>query len=93
MTLTPTKPCAGCGLAIAWRLTRKGAKIPLDPEPVPTGNVILDRQGLAVVLDRERLKVLEARADRERWPRYVSHFATCPNRDQFRRRKGKENSP
>lgn len=90
MSLAPTKPCAGCGLAIAWRLTRKGAKIPLDPEPVSTGNVILDRQGLAVVLDRERIKVLEARADRDRWPRYVSHFATCPNRDQFRRQRKRE---
>lgn len=84
-SLTPTTPCSGCGAPIAWRLTVKGKKMPVDPDPVPDGNIVLNRGGLVVVLDRERMAKLEARTDRERWPRFVSHFVTCPHRAAFRK--------
>ncbi len=93
MRLWPTVPCSGCGIHIAWRFTPKGAKLPLDPDPVPTGNVVINRSGIAVVLDRERLKKLEAREDRDRWPLYVSHFATCVNSDRFRKKAPPRSAP
>lgn len=82
VSLGPTVRCKGCGRAIVWKLTVKGKKMPLDPESVPDGNIVINPSDLVVVLDRERIAALEARADRARWPRFVSHFATCTQRER-----------
>jgi hypothetical protein len=46
--------------------------MPVDPEPVAEGNVVLV-DGLAVV-------------GGEGEPRYTSHFATCPDAKRWRKR-------
>lgn len=75
--------CAGCDAAILWATTAAtGRPIPLDAEPHPSGNVVLDDQGRAVVLSTATLfdgPVPEG-------PRYQSHFAACPSAKTYRRR-------
>ncbi len=72
--------CRSCGASIMWAVTSKGRKpIPLNPEPVEGGNIVLHR-GLAIIE-----KNGERFGDGE--PHYVSHFATCPNAAKHRNRK------
>jgi hypothetical protein len=53
--------------------------MPLDQEPVPDGNVVVV-DGVACVLKSEREALLVGEE-----PRYVSHFATCPQAAAHRR--------
>lgn len=78
-----TTDCRSCHAPILWAVTGKGSSMPVDPDPVPDGNLeLLDtRPGMqprVVVVDPQQ-PTLDER------PRYVSHFVTCPNADQHRR--------
>jgi len=70
--------CRACPAEIAWAEMPSGKMNPLDPEPTHDGNVIADGDGLAHV---GKMREIEDHTG----PRYKSHFATCPARDQFRR--------
>jgi hypothetical protein len=59
-------------------VTDLGSRIPLDPEPVPDGNVVLTLHGEAHVLRAGEAPTGD---------RYVSHFTTCPDADRWRRRR------
>ena len=72
--------CRSCGAPILWVLTAAGNKQPLDAEPVKDGNIILV-DGVAHTL---RGDLFEEKHD---GPRYKSHFATCPNSKEHRRKK------
>lgn len=67
--------CRSCNATIRWERTAAGKPIPLDPEPRPDGNLCIRDDG-RVVSDHG----FPASA-----PRYVTHFATCPNANQHRR--------
>ena len=77
------RQCRACGAAIVFATTRNGKAMPVDPVPEPGGNVRLyDDGGLAAA---EVLGPLEQQlADGEGAPLHYSHFATCPNADEFR---------
>jgi hypothetical protein len=64
--------CRSCGAAILWVKTRNGKSMPLDAEPCPDGTLVPADDG---------------RATSYTGPRYKSHFATCPNAMQLRKRK------
>lgn len=71
--------CRGCGKKILWARTSDGRRIPLDPSaPV---YVLLsdaecgDQNGPVVIL--------HPAADRKLKGPWVSHFATCPQANQF----------
>jgi len=68
--------CRACGAEIRWaRTAAKGRPIPLDVEPNPDGNVIIE-DGLAIVLGAPSL------LDGERW---MPHMVTCPQASSFKR--------
>jgi hypothetical protein len=73
--------CKSCGAAITWAKTIKGRPIPLDARPSPRGNVIISEEGVALVY-RDSSAIAPRYADE---PRYLSHFATCPNADTHRK--------
>jgi len=77
-TTTTTTKCRSCGAAIIWAKTAGGSSVPLDAEPVPNGNIVLRSDGIAVYL-----KAADARPT---GGCFVSHFATCPNAAQHRKR-------
>ena len=78
--------CRGCGAPILWIRTPAGKSMPCDPQPIkywqdPTGrNKIVTPNG----------EVVSARLEGDEQTAtgigYISHFATCPKRDQFRKR-------
>ena len=72
--------CRSCGAPIKWARTPKGRRIPLDPDPVPDGNIVL-RGGVAHVDGPAAGGFFDDGAGE----RYVSHFATCPNARSHRR--------
>lgn len=71
-------PCRGCGMLIAWRTTTGGAWMPLDPDPVAAGNIVLQPDGRCRVLPRGE------RPDAGQ-PVYQSHWVSCPVRARFRK--------
>jgi len=70
-----TGECRSCHAPILWSMTPKGKRIPLDPEPVDRGNIDIGEDGIARVALVETGKM-----------RHVSHFTTCPDAPQHRRR-------
>jgi hypothetical protein len=62
--------CRSCNAAIIWATTENGKSMPLDAAPVAQVGVFMFDNGYA----KAPPKV------------YRSHFATCPNADQHRKR-------
>jgi hypothetical protein len=71
--LLPTSRCKSCNSPIEWATTKKGRRIPLDPGTRADGNIQVDTWGTAWVVGAYQ-------GDR------TSHFATCPDAKQHRRR-------
>ena len=67
--------CRSCGAPIEWAVTDAGKMIPLDADPVPEGNLVVEA-------GKSRARTVDD-------PGVVfwrTHFATCPNADEHRRR-------
>lgn len=80
--------CFSCGAPITWAVTPKGKRMPVDAEPVDDGNLVLERQkdGTLLALPASKAPTLPGLTQ----PRYVSHFATCPQAKEHRHRRAKE---
>jgi len=74
--------CRSCGRQIIWAATPKGRAIPLDPNPAPDGNLEL----IEVDGTRYARSALSG-SNLFDEPRYVTHYATCPNADAHRKRQ------
>lgn len=76
----PPQPgtCSACEADILWVMGINGRRNPLNAEPDPKGNIWLDDGGLAHY--RTKVSVIPKGA-----ARFTSHFASCPNAQQFRR--------
>lgn len=76
--------CRSCSRPITWATnTKTGKPMPIDPEPVVGGNVVLTGEGphQAEVVGKaevERRRGLGLRL-------HVSHFTTCPQAGDWRR--------
>lgn len=73
--------CRSCGAPVVWVLTEGGNRMPVDPDPVEGGNIVLTRENES---DGTPLAAY-AKAD-PGVMRHVSHFATCPSAAQHRER-------
>lgn len=75
--------CRSCKQPITWTATDAGKWMPVDAEPVPTGNVLLGggNPPTARVLSGVSLQ----RARHAKCLLYRSHFATCPAARQHRK--------
>lgn len=71
-----TGTCRGCSARMEWVKSADGKNVPLDPEPHPDGNIVIDDEGVALYAERGSFPVM-----------YLSHFATCPRADEFRRKR------
>ena len=83
-----TAICRSCKSPVLWVVTSAGESMPLDPDPVDGGNIILTgrtrrtkRGGMA-----PEVKYAADGALFVTDPVYVSHFATCPQADEHRKR-------
>lgn len=83
MSLDPEhrRSCTSCQAAIVFAKMPTGALMPVDFEPSEGANVVLfdGPEGLMGV-------VVNGRAMAHK-PRHRSHFATCPNADEHRRKR------
>lgn len=86
--------CRGCFAKITWTVTENGKAMPVDAEPNDAGNVIFlaGRRGQGRHGPVPMVKVLPADGQLELVEdssidgrRYMPHFATCPNRSDFKR--------
>lgn len=87
--------CNSCGAPIFWVTLPAQTRLPVNPEPSPSGNVILIDHPLSpdhpnwnqrgMVMGRAQLR--NPRIVSPDRPRYVSHFATCPNAGKHRKGK------
>jgi len=72
--------CRTCNAPVVWATTRKGKAMPVDAAPVDDGNVELTAAGpgrvVAAVLTGPSLMPTPLRK---------SHFATCPDAEEWRR--------
>jgi len=76
--------CSTCGAEVIWARTVTGRLMPVDPEPVPGGNIEL-------IKPNDPREPLEAHVVTP-WfgeKRHVSHFVGCPQADQHRRVGGR----
>ncbi len=71
--------CKSCGATMLWTKTPSGRNMPLDPDPVPDGNVILI-DGVAFPFHPDHKN-----PEHNSQPRYKSHFATCAFASQHRK--------
>jgi hypothetical protein len=73
--------CAACHVPVRWVITTGGRRLPLDPKPVPDGNiqpVTIDGQHRARVLTGDELPA--------QGPAWQPHFRSCPSAPEYRRR-------
>lgn len=76
--------CRSCRAPVRWCVTEQGRSMPVDFAPAPGGNLVLYDRGnctVAVVVK----PLLETPEQRAR-PHFYSHFVTCPNAAQHRRK-------
>jgi len=69
--------CRSCGAPILWSRTENNKPIPLDPEPVPGGNVVLEACGALARVVKPDPSV----------KRHVSHWTSCPQAKQWRKQR------
>ena len=82
LRLAARRPCGACHRPLVFASTVNGSAMPLDPDPRLDGNVhYVDTTTVAVVTG---LLLEAARADGELL--FVSHFATCPQADRYRKK-------
>jgi hypothetical protein len=77
-----------CRAKIVWTLSERGKKVPLDHRPVDPKDHA-PRELFAIRIDEETgelhsIGVPTAWLDEDD-PVFTAHFATCPDRDRFRR--------
>ena len=77
--------CAKCKKPIVWVYTEAGKRMPMDPLPAATGNIVYSGDG------PDRVRVLKKEDEGDLFlqglQRFVSHFATCTFADRFRNTK------
>lgn len=84
-----TTVCRGCGKPIIWIRMHSGKKIPVDLEEV----AYEQKAGgsLKIVTPNGEVLSAERPADPQKATGigYISHFATCPKADAFRKREAR----
>ena len=75
--------CKRCGARVLFgRMQSSGKMAPFDASPSEKGNAVIVTP--ATENEPPIMRVLK-KGEAANGPRYVSHFATCPNAKDFRR--------
>jgi hypothetical protein len=74
--------CRSCRAKIVWCVTENGRRNPIDPEPVLGGNLIVKDRTVTPPM----VKVVKPNPNVKR---FVSHFVTCPQSKNWRKKDGK----
>lgn len=80
------KTCDGCGKEVIFLYCKNGKQIsmkanPIEAAPHPKGNLVIDRANM-VYRNATAQEIEFARTHKKNL--YISHFAECPKRKEFR---------
>lgn len=78
--------CSSCAAPIIWTVTAKSKNMPVDAEPTIQGKFVVRRNGKGVAHSRSYKSLREEGKLLGDDVRYESHWATCPTRDQHRKK-------
>ena len=78
--------CRGCGAPIIWIKTERGKSMPCDPEQVTYWQARSGSQKIVTPNGEVVSAELSGELNNATGIGYVSHFATCPKSNDFRRR-------
>ena len=68
---------------VVW--PKSGKRMPIDMKESPEGDILLSYKREENILEASHVKHYEGRDLAER-RKFISHFATCPNADEHRRK-------
>lgn len=80
----PTARCGSCHAEVVWVHTRAGERMPINPSPSPLGNLRLDLHGRQIFATVTPDATPDMFDPNDSGVRYLSHFATCPEADEWR---------
>ncbi len=86
MRLPEPKRCGSCGASVRWLVTHLGRAMPVDADPVHTGNIVIESDDTTAGV---HVRPHDPLLDDPGITRWVSHFATCPNAEQHRRKSSR----
>jgi hypothetical protein len=89
MTRFTAEPCRSCDAMVIWCVTTAGKAMPVDVDPVPAGTIRIEQRGGPNPVARVLTKAELARTGFGAATLRTSHFATCPQADQWRHRKAR----
>lgn len=72
--------CSGCAAPIIWTVTSKGKAMPVDADPVSVGRGFRLEEH-----DGDEVRAVFTAEPDAGEKLYVSHFASCPHANAFRR--------
>lgn len=79
--------CRSCGAEIIWiRSSKTGKMIPCDPEPIPFKLEIARGERFVLADGDVCCGYRTDKPEEAQRTGYISHFATCPNAAEHRRR-------
>lgn len=78
--------CRGCGQPIIWIRTGGRKSMPCDPDQVVYWQTPGGSHKIVTPNGEVRIAELDGPEEKATGIGYISHFATCPKADQFRRR-------
>lgn len=81
--ISDPQPCNFCGGTILWLQTNRGAWMPVDAEPAPSGNV-LRTGGRGGVLGKNQAAAARASGAQL----HLHHAVTCEHASKWQRPKG-----
>ena len=85
VTALRTRPCRLCGRPVVWALTDNGRRMPVDAQPVaPDVLAFLVLWFYSEEEPHPQQRVSYTRNPRYTGPRWISHWATCPDRSVAR---------
>lgn len=85
MSTTTSNRCRSCCAPVLWTITEAGERMPVDPDPVADGNLVLSVRLAGTDAEHLRSRAFAPLFDRHlQAHRFRSHFASCPNADQHR---------
>jgi hypothetical protein len=78
--------CRSCKASVIWAVSEKGKRIPMDADPVADGNFILEYSAVGEPpVARPRNATIGTVEFRDGLG-FKSHFATCPDAGEWRKR-------
>lgn len=84
MTTPQPELCRSCDAPVVWAVTDLAKSMPVDRDPSPAGSIALEYRvpGRAPLARVVRADLRGARTDL-----HTSHFATCPQAGNWRKRR------